>query len=119
MILAHDIKAIASKLSRQGRGQSFASLNSLSVGVARFSAHPLWERHPDADELLQVFEGELDLTILAEEGPVETALRPGSIIIVPRGLWHSLRPRGTVTMLFVNDPSGTEVSNKKDPRTSG
>jgi mannose-6-phosphate isomerase-like protein (cupin superfamily) len=118
MIVAHDIQAIARRLSKRGRGKTLASFNTCSVGVARFSAHPLWERHPAGDELLQVFEGELDLTLLAEDGPVETTLRPGSVLVVPRGLWHSPRPRGTVTMLFVSETEGTEVSDKKDPRVS-
>lgn len=118
MIVAHDIQAIASGLSTRGRGKTLASFNNCSVGVARFSTHPLWERHPAGDELLQVFEGELDLTLLTEDGRVEATLRPGSVFIVPRGLWHSPRPRGTVTMLFVSDTEGTEVSDKKDPQGS-
>jgi mannose-6-phosphate isomerase-like protein (cupin superfamily) len=118
MISAHDIQAIAGGLSKAGRGKTLASFNNCTVGVARFSAHPSWERHPAGDELLQVFEGELDLTLLTEDGPMETTLRPGSVFVVPRGLWHSPRPRGFVTMLFVSDPEGTEVSNKKDPRLS-
>jgi mannose-6-phosphate isomerase-like protein (cupin superfamily) len=70
------------------------------------------------DELLQVFEGELDITVLTGRGPIEATLRPGSVFVVPRGLWHSPRPRGTVTMMFVSDVEGIQVSNKKDPRVS-
>lgn len=84
--------------------------------MARFSTHPLWERHPVSDELLQVFEGQLDLTLLTEDGLVEATLRAGSVFVVPRGVWHSPRPRGQVTMLFMSDAEGTEVSDKKDPR---
>ena len=67
--------------------------------------------------LLQVFEGELDLTVLAAEGAVETTLKPGAIFVVPKGVWHSPRPRGTVTLLFVSDTRGTKISNREDPRT--
>ena len=114
--IAHDILKIAAGLSKAGRGRTLASFNGCTLGVARFSKHPLWERHPVSDELLQVFEGQLDLTLLTEDGPVEATLRPGSVFVVLRGLWHSPRPRGLVTMLFMSDAEGTEVSDKKDPR---
>jgi hypothetical protein len=75
--VAHDIEAIARGLSNAGRGKRLASFNNCSLGVARFSVHPLWERHPASDEFLQVFEGELDLTLLTEDGPLEATLGPG------------------------------------------
>jgi len=86
-------------------------------------SHQVFEHHliergivAVSDELLQVFEGQLDLTLLTEVGPVEATLRPGSVFVVPRGVWHSPRPRGLVTMLFMSDAEGTEVSDKRDPR---
>ena len=117
MPVGHDIGVIAGGLSKTGRGKTLASFNNCSLGVARFSTHPLWERHPASDEFLQVFDGELDLTLLTEDGPpVEATLRPGFVFVVPRGLWHSPRPRGSVTMLYMSDAEGTEVSDRKDPR---
>lgn len=101
----------------RGRGVALDAFNGCSVGVARFAKHPLWEMHPAADEFLQVFEGELDLTVLAAGRTVETTLKPGAIFVVPKGVWHSPRPRGTVTLLFVSDTRGTKISNRKDPRT--
>ncbi len=114
--IAHDILIMAAGLSKAGRGKTLASFNGCSLGVARFSTHPLWEGHLVSDEFQQVFEGQLDLTLLTEGGPVEATLRPGSVPVVPRGVWHSTRPRGSVTMLFMSDADGTEVSDKKDPR---
>ena len=61
-------------------GQALASFNGYTVGVSRFSTDPLWERHPAGDEFLQVFEGELDITVLTPEGPVESTLRPGAVL---------------------------------------
>lgn len=113
----HNIKTIAAGLPPRGRGKVLTSFNGCTLGVAKFAKHPLWERHPASDELLQVFDGELDLTVLTDDGPLEMTLRPGSVFVVPRGLWHSPRPRGSVSMLFMSDDRGSEVSNKKDPRT--
>lgn len=69
-------------------GRRWHPSNGYTVGVSRFSTHPLWERHPAGDEFLQVFEGELDITLLTPEGPVESTLRRGVISVVPKGLWH-------------------------------
>src|SRR5437868_13329169 len=117
-IKAHNVQAIIAGLPPRRRGKTVASFNECRLGVAKFASHPLWERHPASDELLQVFEGELDLTVLAANGPLEMTLRPGSVFVVPRGLWHSPRPRGAVSMLFLSDDTGSEVSDKKDPRSS-
>ena len=114
--VVYDIKTIVADLPSRGRGRVLSSFNGCTFGVAKFSSHPLWERHPASDELLQVFEGALDLTVLADSGPIEVTLRPGSVFVVPRGLWHSPRPRGSVCMLFMSDDNGSEISNKKDPR---
>src|SRR4030095_10434859 len=116
-MVAHDIHQVGSRLQPNRRGQELTSFNDCAVGVSRFSTHPLWERHPAGDELLQVFEGELDITVLTDDGPVESTLRPGGVFVVPKGLWHSPRPRGMVILLFVGNPKGTEVSNAKDPRS--
>ena len=117
-MIVHDILQAGSGLRLNSRGQSLAAFNGCTVGVSRFSTHPLWERHPAGDELLQVFEGELDITGLTPDGPHEATLRPGAVFIVPKGMWHSPRPRGTVTLFFVGKSKGTEVSNAEDPRGS-
>src|SRR5262245_32248815 len=116
MTTTHDVLRVASSLGPDSRGRELVSFNGCTVGVSRFSTHPLWERHPAGDELLQVFEGELDITVLTADGPAESTLRPGAVFVVPRGLWHSPRPRGMVTLLYVGDVDGTEISNAKDPR---
>jgi mannose-6-phosphate isomerase-like protein (cupin superfamily) len=118
-MVAHDILGARSGLRPNSRGQALGSFNGCTVGVSRFSTHPLWERHPAGDELLQVFEGELDITVLTPEGPVESTLRPGAVFVVPKGLWHSPRPRGMVTLLYVGKTKGTQISNDQDPRESG
>ena len=112
---AHDVQAAIQQLVGEG-GCEFGSLNQCTVGIARFSTHPLWERHEAGDELLYVIDGRLDLTVLADEGSVEMSLGPGQVFVVPQRLWHSPRPRGSVTLLFATPHDGTTVSNQQDPR---
>ena len=107
-VKVHDLHSAVSGLSGR-QVQDFGSLNQCTVGVARFSRHPRWERHPAGDELLHVIDGRLDLTVLTHSGPVDATLDSGSVFLVPRGLWHSPRPRGTVTLLFATPREGTEA----------
>src|SRR5215471_2802287 len=96
-----------------------ASLDQWTVGVARYSDQtPLWNRNPDADELLHVLEGELDVTSLTEAGPVHTSVPAGSVFVCRRGLWHWQRPRATASLLLVRPEKGTEHSRAKHPMTA-
>lgn len=90
--------------------------NEGSVGVywADGGTSP-WERHPDDDELLQMLEGEADITVLTDQGPVTTRCAAGSVFIVPRGLWHRQTLVGHAKQLYVT-PGRTEHSMADDPR---
>ena len=59
------------------------------VGVFRTPADSwIWERHPRGDELLQLLEGEIEMTLLKDAGPETHVLRAGELFVVPRGVWH-------------------------------
>jgi len=92
--------------------------NDGHLWVGRFGGRSAWERHPDSDELLHVLEGELTLTVLADDGPRDTLLRSGSVFVVPRGLWHRHTAPSLVTEYGVT-MGRTESSEAEDPRTSG
>ena len=93
------------------------TLNQCQLGVMRFSGLTPWERHPDGDELLQVLEGEIDVTVLAERGPVHVTVPAGSAFVCPRGLWHRQLPRPRVTELYATPAATTEISWKEEPRS--
>src|SRR5215510_12113947 len=98
--------------------REFGSLNQCTLSLMRYSGQPPWERHPKGDELLHVLEGEIDVTVLSEEGPMQVPVRAGSVFVVPRGLWHRPVARSGVT-LFSATPRPTEVSFATDPRREG
>jgi quercetin dioxygenase-like cupin family protein len=99
--------------------RTLTSLNQCAVGVARYSDQTLqWAFNPDADELLHVLEGALDVTTLSDEGPVHTKVPEGSIFVCPRGIWHWPRPEPTASLLFVRPERGTEYSRAEVPRHS-
>jgi quercetin dioxygenase-like cupin family protein len=127
---AHDIRAalsdapeltITSSTTGEEAEAAFpqlASFNEGGVFVGRYSGRPPWERHPQADELLHVLDGEVDVTVLTDDGPVHVTVRAGSIFVVPRGLWHRPVARAAATLLSAT-PKPTEVSFAEDPRRAG
>ena len=92
----------------------FGELNKCLLGVTRFSGLTPWEHHPDADELLYVLEGTVDVTLLTDEGPLSTAVRAGAVLVVPRGLWHRQHAHHCTTLLFAT--GATNISWAEDPR---
>jgi mannose-6-phosphate isomerase-like protein (cupin superfamily) len=94
------------------------SFNQCSIGIMRFSGRTPWERHPDGDELLQVLEGGVEVTVLTEAGPLRATIAMGSIFVVPRGLWHRQIASARTTLLFATALQGSEHSWAEDPRAS-
>jgi mannose-6-phosphate isomerase-like protein (cupin superfamily) len=95
--------------------REFGSFNQCTLSLMRYSGQPPWERHPNGDELLHVLEGEMDVTVLGDKGPIRVLVRVGAIFVVPRGLWHRPVAESGVT-LFSATPRPTEVSFAPDPR---
>jgi mannose-6-phosphate isomerase-like protein (cupin superfamily) len=93
--------------------------NQCIVGLVRYSGQPPWERHPSGDELLHVLEGEIDVTVLTADGPVQVTVRAGSLFVVPQGLWHKPVARSAATLLYMTPAEKNEHSLAEDPRHSG
>ena len=72
----------------------------------------IWHRHEETDELFLILDGELDM----EFRDRTVTLRPGELIVVPKGTEH--RPcarRGEVKLLLI-DPR--DMPNTGDPATA-
>jgi quercetin dioxygenase-like cupin family protein len=93
-----------------------ANVDPCLFGVMRYSGLTPWERHPAGDELLHVLDGEVEVTVLTDDGRVDVNVPSGSIFVCPRGLWHRQLPRPSVTILFGTPSETTEVSFAADPR---
>ncbi|HEX7429226.1 MAG TPA: cupin domain-containing protein [Mycobacterium sp.] len=100
-------------------GTTIGRVDHYEVGVARFSEHPRWEIHPSGDELLIGIAGELQLTILSDDGPVTTVLQTGQAIVIPKNTWHSPIPVSEVSLLSMANYEGAAVSDALDPRHHG
>lgn len=112
---AHDIENSLRGL-RELEFRMLSRFNRGSLGVFWSSGGTSpWERHPDDDELLHPLEGEVDVEVLTDDGPVVTTVRAGSVFVVPRGLWHRHRHRGPLKELYLT-PGPSEHSAADDPR---
>lgn len=86
-----------------------ARINESAVVVSRFSAGVHWAGHPAADDLLYSIKSDAEITTLTANGPIESALPQGSLVVCPRGRWHRQRAARGVTLLS-GTPGPSEVS---------
>ncbi|MCC5812683.1 MAG: cupin domain-containing protein [Ectothiorhodospiraceae bacterium] len=70
-----------------------------------------WERHPEGEEVVVLISGAMDL-ILSIDGQERgvTMSRPGQLLIIPRGAWHTANVNQRAVALFVTAGEGTEHS---------
>jgi quercetin dioxygenase-like cupin family protein len=109
------LKDVLSELA-MGDFRELGRVDDRIAGVFRSPADSwLWERHPDGDELLHILEGDLEITLLQENGAERTELGAGTVFVVPRGVWHRPHALSDVSVFFVT-PEGTESSTADDPR---
>ncbi|MGB8684871.1 MAG: cupin domain-containing protein [Candidatus Binatus sp.] len=96
--------------------RNVAKIGNLTLGVMSYTGLTPWERHPDGDELLLALDGELEVTVLTDEGPVTRKLRAGEAFVCPQGLWHRQLAAKSVSMLYGTPTDTTEISMADDPR---
>ena len=70
---------------------------------------PVWEMHPNGDEIVCLLSGVVTF-ILEREGGTEAIelVESGSYVIVPKGTWHTARTSGPCRMLFITAGEGTQ-----------
>ncbi len=97
---------------------SFWTLDSFgggSVWVGQWMGESPWEMHRDSDEMLQMLDGTVEITLLADAGTQKHQLKQGTIFVVPKGIWHRQSSRNRVLQMGVT-PGRTEHSMADDPR---
>jgi mannose-6-phosphate isomerase-like protein (cupin superfamily) len=75
---------------------------------------PTWEVHPEGDEFVCLLSGDADMILDSDEGEQRVRLTtPGSLVIVPKGTWHTAKVHAPTSMLFVTPSQGTQ--NREQP----
>jgi mannose-6-phosphate isomerase-like protein (cupin superfamily) len=80
----------------------------------------LQEMHPEADEVLLLVSGAIDVVVEEAGGERTIPLEAGQAAIVARGAWHRLVMRRPGRLVFVNNRRGIAnrphaASGRKDP----
>src|ERR1700760_4771071 len=90
-----------------------ARYNNNEVRLVKTDGEFVWHKHDDTDELFLILEGEFDLDFRDRT----VTVKPGELLIVPRGTEH--RPaarRGEVKLLLI-DPKDTPNTGDKATAT--
>jgi mannose-6-phosphate isomerase-like protein (cupin superfamily) len=78
-----------------------AAFREGGVYVGYWAGESEWERHPVADEIVMVVEGETTIFFRNEDGEESARLGPGDLIIVPRATWHRFETPEAVKLLSI------------------
>ena len=80
-----------------------ARYNDNEVRLVKTDGEFVWHKHDDTDELFLILEGEFDMDFRDRT----VTVKPGELLIVPRGTEHrSAARRGEVKLLLI-DPNDT------------
>jgi mannose-6-phosphate isomerase-like protein (cupin superfamily) len=104
--------------SRGRANKSLGAFNEYALGMGRYTGKSPWERHMNGDELLYVLDGEVSITVLTNEAPLEERLGTGSLFVVPRGLWHQLEAHPVVCILYASPGAEGAERTREDPRNT-
>jgi mannose-6-phosphate isomerase-like protein (cupin superfamily) len=67
-----------------------------------------WESHPKGEELLIALSGQLLIVLETADGQREVLLSAGLAVLVPRGVWHTIRVREPGDLIAITAGEGTE-----------
>lgn len=96
----------------------YGEMDAGSLWIGRWSGSSPWERHQKGDELLHQLEGEVEITVLLEEGEETVSLKAGEVFVVPKGAWHRQSTTGESIQCGMT-PTPTAMSEADDPRLEG
>ncbi len=115
-----DIKNILRELEKEPQGTflNVAKFNDRNVGACSVTGiSPVWEMHPDTDELFYIIAGEVSFTLLEDTGEKNYQAGAGSVFVVPKGIWHKPGAPDGATFLYFT-PGQSLHSDADDPRSS-
>jgi mannose-6-phosphate isomerase-like protein (cupin superfamily) len=97
-------------------GGSAGKLYDRLVGAFDFNSSEdlhssIQEMHPEADEVLFLVSGAVDVVLQKADAERTIALEAGQAAIVPRGVWHRLVMRHPGRLLFINSRTGMQSRN--------
>jgi mannose-6-phosphate isomerase-like protein (cupin superfamily) len=90
-----------------------ARYNDNEVRLVKAEGEWVWHKHHETDELFLILDGEFDM----EFRDKVVTVRPGELLIVPRGVEHRPAARRGEVKLILIDPAGTPNTGDKATAT--
>ena len=69
---------------------------------------PVWEMHPQGDEMIIQIEGELVLILDRADCEERIHLRAGDFAVVPQGMWHTAEVPSAGRAIYITPGEGTQ-----------
>jgi len=90
--------------------------NNTHLGAVSIAGEsPIWEMHPDTDELFYILNGTLQINLLTETGVEMVQASASDSLVVPQGYWHKLNALDGAKFIYLT-PGESIHSDKADPR---
>ena len=118
MSLPMEVKNVYSELAASPDGSflDIVAFNGSNLGACSITGvSPVWEMHPDTDELFYILEGKFEITLLDGDTPKHLTATAGSTFVVPKGIWHKPGAPSGSKFIYLT-PGHTLHSDKEDPR---
>jgi mannose-6-phosphate isomerase-like protein (cupin superfamily) len=90
-----------------------ARYNDNEVRLVKAQGELVWHKHDETDELFLILDGEFDM----EFRDRTVTVRPGELLIVPRGVEHRPTARRGEVKLILIDPAGTPNTGDNETAT--
>lgn len=97
MLSPINLEAKLRLFSDQWSPKIIADLNDCHVKLAKLQGEFIWHQHAEEDELFIVLRGEL--TIELRDGAL--TLRPGELVVIPKGIEHRPVAREEVHLMLI------------------
>lgn len=93
------------------RGEYLVSCHAFDSGW------PIWEMHPNGDEIVCLISGQVTFVLENGAGSEEVVLKDaGAFLVVPRGTWHTARTSTPTRLLFITAGEATQHRDAGAPR---
>lgn len=90
------------ELERYGRGW-------LITQYRFFEDWTSWEMHPEADEIVHLSEGEVQVHLEREGVASVIELKDRGTAVIPKGAWHTVKVLRSARLLLVTMGAGTQL----------
>ncbi|SMB91779.1 Cupin 2 conserved barrel domain protein [Hymenobacter roseosalivarius DSM 11622] len=88
-------------------------LNDQHIKIAKVQGEFIWHSHQHEDELFIVVQG----TLLMDFRDKTVALRPGELLVVPKGVEHRPRTEGETWIMMIEPKTTLNTGNVENERT--